>query len=388
MLAGITGPVQLACQLLNKHDEVIFIGEEVVDNSNNRFHSPRRGKGEEIPVMDSSFLKLQDRGLELWSKVESFEVDEWVQPSSLSPNQNETTIAPESPHPNSCALTTTAAASPALVGTELSPDEHSKDTANDIESEHIKANMMADASKLMAELRLVVAERDSFRQNVQRQLMLDAQKNRKLEFLQSRVQALELQMAHHLSHKHAASRELAHQTALCHSVVSELENARDLLADRIRVSANLEEQLRECRAQLEDPDFGGKDWREPLSQRDASIIHTRHSHEKVLRTPSRNSKSPALKSERGGGAVIGASSVKLTEDMFNMRPRLVKVCSSFLAFYPSIFSSLSGKRMLRTGEIDTETCETQKHVSSSCTPPMSTHMHVLDLWVNVDIRIT
>jgi hypothetical protein len=217
---------------------------------------------------------------------------------------------------------------------------------------------------------------------------LDAEKNRKLEFLQSRVQALELQMDHHLSQKHAASRELAHQTALRQSVVSELENARDLLADRVRVSANLEKQLRECRAQLEDSDFGGKDWRELLSQRDASTNHIRHIHEKVLRTPSCNSKSPAVKSERRVGAVIGASSFKLTDDMFNMRPRLVKVCSSFLAFYPSIFSSLAGKRMLRKGEIDRETCETQKHVSSSCTPPMSTHMHVLDLWVNVDIRMT
>jgi hypothetical protein len=339
MLAGITGPVQLACQLLNKRDEVIFIGEEVLDSFSNRFHSPRRGIGEEIPAMDSSFSRLQDRGLELWSKAESFEVDEWVQPSSLSPNQNETTRAPEPPHPNSCALITTTAAS-TLVGNELLPDEHSKDTANGIESEHIKANLMADVSKLMAELRLVVAERDSFRQNVQCQLILDAEKNRKLEFLQSRVQALELQMDHHLSQKHAASRELAHQTALRDSVVNELENTRDLLADRIRVSANLEKQLREYRAQLEDPDFGGKDWRETLSQRYASTNRTRHSREKVLRTPSRNSKSPAMKSARGGGAVIGASSVKLTEDMFNMRPRLVKVCSSFLAFYPSIFNYL------------------------------------------------
>ena len=157
----------------------------------------------------------------------------------------------------------------------------------------------------------------------------------------------------------------AERAKRCHadSVVSELENTRDLLADRIRVSANLEKQLRECRAQLEDPDFGGKDWREPLSQRSASTNCTRHNHEKVLRTPSRHSKSPAVKSARGGGAVIGASSVKLTEDMFNMRPRLVKVCSSFLDFYQSIFSSLSGKRMWRRGEIDRESRVKHKNMS-------------------------
>ena len=297
-----------------------------------------------MAAMDSLYPRLQDRSLELWSKAESSEVEDWVQSSLKSPDQHEFSddLDLDNHHANSPALTTLAASLPTRANNGDSADEQSKDTPNNIE--HIKTQLMIDVSRLQAELRLVVAERDDFREKVQRQLMLDAEKNRTLEFLQSRTQALELQVDHRSSQMQAASRELAQQTALRDAVVSELENTRNLLADRIRVSANLERQLRESRAKLEDPDFGGKDWREPLSQRGASS--TRHGPEKVLKTPRRHlsphsqntfSKSPAGKNARAGSAVIGASSaVKLTEDLFNMRPRLFKVCLSFPAFTLSI----------------------------------------------------
>jgi len=92
-ISGIQGPVQMACQLLNKRDSIIFIEEEIIPCRNDFFHTPlhrgsistgRRassGAGEiaerYTPISssarkDAPCSRLSDRSLELWSQPDEF----------------------------------------------------------------------------------------------------------------------------------------------------------------------------------------------------------------------------------------------------------------------------------------------------------------------------
>ena len=247
-MSGIQGPVHLACQLLNKYDSVVFMEEQIDKISrsprNDVFsrspisRSPTRNRysptsdDEDRGGIGNFFVSnpqqdsvLVDQSLELWiPTVVDSEVDVCLDGKEIRSSVGED-VCFEGKEIRSCV----APAVPSSLSQSPSP---SREISEGVPP--MVATLMRDVSKLQAELRLVVSganeesnliikvsyvsfysalaslsnksslsetfsfrlslERDNFREKLQRMLILDTEKNRNLQRLETDLLTLQSQV--------------------------------------------------------------------------------------------------------------------------------------------------------------------------------------------------
>jgi len=204
--------------------------------------------------------------------------------------------------------------------------------------------LMEDVSKLQAELRVVVAERDSLRSRVQRQLMTDLDKNRSLQQYELSLQDLQARLeqfaAHHSRLTMEYQQDITRRAVTHDSLFSELQKTRSELFEQRGRSEQLEQQVLE----LQDHDFGGKTW-----QRTSVSV--------VGGSSSRNS-STALKNNKllKARSVLPSQPAKkgpIRAELYNMRPRLDSIkAQSISAPHSPAFVSRPAQRMAATPRLD------------------------------------
>jgi hypothetical protein len=246
-MSGIQGPVHLACQLLNKYDSVVFMEEQIDKMSrssrNDVFsrspisRSPTRNRysptsdDEDRGGIGNFFVSnpndsvLVDQSLELWiPTIVDSDAHVCLDGKEIRSSVGED-VCLEGKEIRSCVA-------PAVPPALSQPPSQGCEISEDVPP--MVATLMSDVSKLQAELRLVVSganeesdliikvsyvsfysalaslskkcslsetfsfrlslERDNFREKLQRMLILDTEKNRNLQRLETDLLTLQSQV--------------------------------------------------------------------------------------------------------------------------------------------------------------------------------------------------
>lgn len=206
--------------------------------------------------------------------------------------------------------------------------------ADAVQMQPAMTTLMEDVSRLQSELRLVVSERDSLRTSLQRQRVQDIHRNRTLQRHELSIQQLQSCLEQRARQHGALTQEyqldVSHRAVMHEALVRELEKARAQLNERTRLVADLEQQVDNLSARIQDPDFGGQTWQPASTSSSASGAGTPR-RKKLLATTTRSAQSFGRHVPPESLDLVSSSwsspQHPFRAELYNMRPRgEVRVC--------------------------------------------------------------
>ena len=233
-----------------------------------------------------------------------------------------------------------------------SPASPPQSVADAVETQREMTTLMEVVSRLQTELRFVVSERDSLRTSLQRQRVQDIDRSRTLQRHELSIQQLQSCLEQRARQHGALTQEyqldISHRAVMHEALVQELEKARAQLNERTRLVADLEQQVDNLSARIQDPDFGGQTWQPASASSSASSAGTPR-RKKLLATTTRSPQSFGRRMP--------------PPELYNMRPRSeVRVCRPHSASYltPKTWASLG------PGVLPQDAQAGCRNVSASC----------------------